>query len=548
MSSRYRSLADFRDIGWRTGVFRALLIAVLATGATSAPVALLRILTPWRMAYLLPLAFLAALIGIFDTVRLGRPDWRHRRGLVFRMGEVVLLLVLAQITIWSVATGWPSAPEFVVWLRHPDAFPAGQLVATGLLMLGSWWLAVLVTGDFLELAIQPDEVAARESHGWGVTRSQWRVFRPVGRDEIVGRFARRWVWGGVVLVTLAALSGLSVTQDARDILRFSFSPMGLLPDVVVGLLCYFLAGLLLLSDARLAVLRGRWYNEDVKISPGVMRYWHITGLLMILIVAGAALLLPLGSTDWLGQALEWVIALAMRIVMALLLLLSLLMSLLLYPFRFLLKPGGDEPIGVLPRPTLDLPTQTEAANRLPDWLGGAVFWIAVAVVGGYLLAVYLRAHGRLPGLGDPRLLRLRLWWRGRRSRIEHTVQQRVAALRVRRGRSRSGGSSSAIRPMRMGDLLPRAQVRRLYLEALRWAGERGLQRPPHRTPLEFADDLDANWPDAEPDVQVLTQAFMEARYTARDIAPIEARRAQNAWQRLMATLRHPAGHNTAPRP
>ena len=307
MASPHRKFADFYDAGWRTGLFRSLLIALLAASAVAAPVAVLRLLVSWPMAYLLPVAFLAALIGVFDTVRLGRPDWRDRRGLVFRLGEIMLLMVVAQLAIWSSAAGWPTGAEVARWLRHPDVFFTGELIVTGMLLLSAWGLAVSVTGDFLDLAIQPDEVAARESHEWGDTRSQWRVFRPVGRGEIVGRFAKRWVWGGVILVMLAALSGLSMTQDAASILKFSFSRPGLPPDVVAGLLCYFLSGLLLLSDARLAVLRGRWYNEDVEIAPRVMRRWHVTGTLMVLAVAAAALLLPLGSTGWLGQALEWLI-------------------------------------------------------------------------------------------------------------------------------------------------------------------------------------------------------------------------------------------------
>jgi hypothetical protein len=543
MASSHRTFTDFYDTGWRTGLFRALLIAILAASAVAAPVAVLRILMPWRMAYLLPLALLAALIGVLDTVRLGRPDWRDRRGLVFRLGEIVLLLVVAQIVIWSSGAAWPAGVEIARWLRHPAAFFTGELVATALLLLSAWVLAVLVTGDFLDLAIQPDEVAARESHEWGDTRSQQRVFRPVSRGEIVGRFAKRWVWGGVILVMLAALSGLSMTQDAASILKFSFSRPGLPPDVVIGLLCYFLCGLLLLSDARLAVLRGRWYNEGVEVAPGVMRRWHVTGALMVLVVAAAALLLPLGSTGWLGQALEWLIALIMRIIMMLLVLLSLLITLLLYPFRFLLKQGIDGSTALSQRPILVIPTQIEATRRLPDWLGGALLWVVVVLVGGYLIAVYLRSHGRLTGRGAGRLIRLRFWWRNRRTRFSRVIRARVAVLRARRARGRSDQKRAAKRSMRPGELRPRERIRYLYLQAIHRAAERGLERPAHRTPSEFANDLEANWPDAEPDVQVLTEAFLDARYTSRDIPAAEAERAQGAWQRLMAALHWPAGRS-----
>jgi hypothetical protein len=541
MRSSYRALADFHDTGWRTGLFRALLIAALAAGATAAPVAILRIVLSWRMGYLLPLAFLAALIGVFDTLRLGRPDWRDRRRVAFRLGEIVLLLLVAQVVIWSAATGWPSLAVFGTWLRHPARFLTGQWIATGLLVLAAWWLAVQVTGDFLDLAIQPDEVAVRQSHAWGQPASQWRVFRPVGRDEIVGRFVKRWAWGGVALVLLAALSGLSVTEDVASLLRFSFSRLGLPPDVVVALLCYFLAGLLLLSDARLAVLRGRWYNEGTETAPDVLQRWHVTSLLALLVVAGVALLLPLGPTSWLGQAVEWVIALVMRIAMALFLLFSLLLSLLFYPLRFLFKPGEEGAIAPPPATAAGPPAQAGATASAPGEFGGILLWAVVVLVGGYLIAIYLRTHGRLPGVGASWFGGLRLWWRRGRARVAQAVRLRAVALRARRGRRSdfSAGVAPTDFPVRLGGLPARAQVRHFYLATLRRADTRGLRRPPHRTPLEFADDLDVNWPDAAPDVQELTRTFVDARYSTREIESSEVRRAQSAWQRLIAALDHP---------
>jgi hypothetical protein len=267
--------------------------------------------------------------------------------------------------------------------------------------------------------------------------------------------------------------------------------------------------------------------------------------MMLLVVACLALLLPLGPTAWLGRILEWIITLAVRIVITLFLSLSLLISVLLYPFRFLLKPGVSESTVPFQPPTFDLPAQAEVARTLPDRLGGVVFWVMVLLVAGYLLVVYLRTSGRLQDLGGIPLRRMRAWWHERHRRLHHSVQERIAVLLTRRSRNRSTAAPPPTRPVRLAALRPREQVRRLYLETVHRAGERGLQRPLHRTPLEFADDLDACWPDAEPEVQLLTRAFVDARYTARDIAPAEAQRAQNAWQRLMEMLRRPTRQNTA---
>ena len=320
-----------------------------------------------------------------------------------------------------------------------------------------WGLAVAITSDFTELAIQPDEVAARENHEWGDSKSQWRLFRPVPRGEIVARFAQRWVWGGIVLVTLAALSRLDVATDLRGILKLGIGRVGLSPDVLVGLLSYFLAGLLLLSDARLAVLRGRWYNERVEIAPPVTRRWHLSGLLALLLVAGVALLLPLGSTGWLGQAVEWLIVLVMRFVMILGFLLSLLVSLLMYLARLLSGAQGDQPAEAPAMPAFDVPTQVEAARRLPDWLGGAVLWIVIGLVAGYLLLTYLRASGRLTGVGAPWLVRLRLWWRRPACAARHGgagAGERFARAAACAGR-RAPLVRSTARSVRPSELLPR---------------------------------------------------------------------------------------------
>jgi hypothetical protein len=344
---------------------------------------------------------------------------------------------------------------------------------------------------------------------------------------------------------MAALSRVTLAQDARGILKFGFGYLGIPSDVLAGLLCYFLAGLLLLSDARLAVLRGRWYNEGVTIASPVTRRWHLTGLLVLLMVAALALLLPLGSTGWLGQALEWLIALVMRLLMAIFFLISLLIALLAYLSQLLFGKPADQPARAPAVPSLDIPTQAEAARRLPDWLGGAALWIVAGLVAGYLLISYLRASGRLQGSGGAWLVRLRLWWRARRARFGHAVQASAAALRARwRARRRVSPMQASARRVRPGDLLPRERVRYLYLQALGRAAERGLERPPHRTPLEFARDLETLLPEAGDDVHALTEAFVDARYTPREIPPAEAQNAQTAWQRLMEALRKPVIHGS----
>ena len=542
MNKQRRSFADFQDTGWRTGLFRALLIVAVASSVLSAPLAILRMVAPWPFAYVLPLAALAATLGLFNTVRLGRPNWRKNRTSLFRLGEICLLIIAVRIVTWAVS-GWPAAAQLAAWLRHPAAFADGEFIVVSILVLIPWNLAISMTGDFLDLAIQPDEVAAREMHDWGDSRRQWLVFRPVARSEIVGRFAQRWVWAGTALVIMAALSRVVMTTDSRGLVRVGLSSLGLPGDVLAGLLVYFLAGLVLVSDARLALLRGHWYNEQLDTAASVTRQWRLIGVIVVGGVALLALARPYGSTNWLAIALEWVIALVMRGLLILLALLQLLAQLVDYLLQLLFgREAPSQAHAPVAPPLPSIPTQAEMTRRLPDWLTGGAVWVVVLLAAGYLLYTYLHANGKLSfaGFGQAAWwIKLRFWWGARRAQLTRLVQE-SAERRARRARTRMARPGGA-HPRRLADLLPREQVRRLYLLALEQAAQAGLLRPPAKTPLEFVRDLEAAWPDAQPDLQALTEAFVAARYAARDIAPGEVQQVQGVWQRIMAHLRRPGG-------
>lgn len=536
------ALTDFQDRGWQTGTFRALAISALAASIVAAPLAILREMTSWALGYLAPLAFFIALEGVISTNHLGRPEWRDRRGLAYRLGEILFIVLAARLAVWAFATGWPDLNALGTLLRHPGVALDAQTLFTASLLLAVWGLAIGVAADFLDLAIQPDEVAAQELHDWGDSRSYLRLSRPVGRGEIVARFTARWAWGGLPLVLFTGLSQLTINVDVRGALRFALTGTGLQPDVLIGLLCYFLVGLLLLSDARLAMLRGRWYNERVIIAPALLRRWRWLGLVVLLVIGAAALFLPLGPVTPLADALSWLLALLVRAGMFLIMLLMYLLSVLLHPLRSLLSEREEAPPELAPAP----PSQAEMIERmsLPDWLGGALVWAVVGLAGGYLLFNFLRAYGWPGGPWLEKFATLRFWWRARRAQVGAAVQKQLSALRARLPWPRAAvGGGLRPRSLRPGALPPRGKVRYYYLRAAQRAADQGRARPPHATPLEYARDLEATWPEAEDDVQGLTEAFLAARYTPREIAADEARGVQQVWRRVMQALRQPAAND-----
>ncbi|OIO88551.1 MAG: hypothetical protein AUK03_16020 [Anaerolineae bacterium CG2_30_64_16] len=527
---------DFRDDAWVSGVFRPLLTAVLAIGLVAGPLSAYRVIAPWRLGYVLPLTFVAALEGVYSTRQLGRPNWRDRRGLAFRVGEVVVLLGVLRLATWLFSLGVPGPETLRLWLVNPGAFFDAQFVIVGVLLILAWGLAIGVTSDFLDLALQADEVAAHESAARGAAGSELRAFLSPARADIVGRFAARWIWGGMAVVFFATLSQLSVTGGtAGGPLKVGLSRLGLSFESLAALIGYFLAGLLLMSQARLAVLRGRWYNQGLAVAPTVLQRWHVNSALALLLVAGVAALLPMASTGWLSTALYGLIGFLARVVYGILMALMWLLAAILFPLRFFTTRGQPEPMA----PPMEIPSQAEAVSRLPAWLGGAVLWIVVALIGGYFLLSYLRAHGLLQGRWGRWLTQLRDWWRARWTRLTIAAGAITSVIRnrPRRSRHQAGDGIVEVPRWRWGSLPPRERIRYFYLRTVRRAAERGLARPPHKTPLEFAGDLEASWPDAEEDVRELTAAFLAARYTPGDIPLADARAAQPVWRRIMRALR-----------
>lgn len=536
-AARRPAYQDFFDAPWVGSFFRPMLIALVAASILTGPLALLRLFAAsWRLGYALPFAFAAALEGVYSTLQLGRPTWRNRRGLVYRLGEIVILLALFRVAVWTFGTGWPGLAEVQTWLRQPSAFLDAQYMFLGVWLLAAWALAIGMTGDFLDLALQPDEIAAHDSPLWGESRSQLRVGRSVSRSDIVARFVARWALGGGLLVFFASISQVDFARIGAGELRVGLSDLGLPAELLFGLLCYFLAGLLLISQGRLAVLRGRWYNHDIDVQPVVLRRWHLNSLLAVLAIGVVAAFLPMGTTSWLSTVIEVALTFVMRIVYLLVFLLTLLLALLLWPLRLLMNTDAPPPAPLAAAPTL--PTQADIAGRLPDWLGGAVLWTIVALIALYFGLTYLSAHGLLGSRPADWLARLRYWWRARWAKVNAglAVAAAVVRRRIQAARVRAAGALQAP-TVRVAALTPRERVRYFYLRMVGRAAERGVTRPAHATPAEFARRLEAEWPDAEGEVEALTAAFLAARYDRRPIAAQEARGVQAAWRRLMRQLR-----------
>jgi hypothetical protein len=187
---------------------------------------------------------------------------------------------------------------------------------------------------------------------------------------------------------------------------------------------------------------------------------------------------------------------------------------------------------------------------LPEWVGGALFWVAIVALVAYAAAVYFREKGVRFGWLAWLWTMLRRRWQ----EIGSMLRARQQLLNLTRTLPRDAGRPTLFswrgRTFRNAD----EQVRYLYLATLHEADAAGLARAPAETPLHYSPRLEAgvvgtgqrSETDSEPatgadstnaeTVRALTEAFVDVRYAGRHAEQSLAEHLQQRWQQLQRAL------------
>ena len=351
-------------------------------------------------------------------------------------------------------------------------------------------------------------------------------------DSLTGRFFT----GGAVLLVVSGLARINLSQ-VFNLARPSIT------GLVGNVLLYFLLGLLLLSQVRLELLWGRWQAQGVRTPADLASRWVRYTLIFVGAAALLAFALPTGFTagalGWLGDGVL-VVALIVWSVLA------FLVTLVLLPFGVLMALlAGKSQIVPPPVPPPPPPpnVQTLLNQPLPPWAETVRTLVVVALIGGMAIYIVVNYFHDRPGLGNAvRALgpvqALRRLWAALRHRVSGIVAAAREASAVQWLLDRLRGALPA-RPggyFRLGAAAPREQVLFYYLSLLRRAGQQGFGRRPPQTPREYEPVLARNLPEAKADVDALTQAFEETRYSAHPVGPDAAQRARAIWKRVRAAL------------
>ncbi len=516
------------DHAWQDSLLRPAMIAALVGCIIVALISFIQQIAPD-----LPAAYVgilritsigAALVGGYTTTILVRPAQRQRRTATFRLAEIGLILVITRIALWSTVEGWPVLES--MFLQPFAVLLTLRFVVNAILILIAWGMAVLVTNDFLAMALQADELLHMEAVPREFSGYDHRI--QSDRRALVRRFSERWALGGMLLIAVTAASQVGMGANGF----FALIRQDIAGGVIGAAIVYFLLGLLLLTFGNLAALRAKWRLEKLPSEATIVRNWPFYAFGLLLVVATVAFLMPLGGTFRLAQFLGLMIQGLSGVVY---LILGLLMGLLA-----LLFGGGEEPAEEPAAPPAETMQPMAEPNQMPEtppWLGGTVFWIFVALALGYAAYIYLQGRGVHFHL---LLAWLRQFLRGWQQIGNAFSEWRAKALSPQaeeKAKTRRSRVRRWLDALMLGRLPPDEQVRYFYLSTLENAAEHGIRRRPGETPHRFearlASEIDS---EDEAAISELTAGFVRIEFARQSTAVTAVPLLKRAWAQIQGAL------------
>jgi hypothetical protein len=293
-------------------------------------------------------------------------------------------------------------------------------------------------------------------------------------------------------------------------------------------------------------MNAHWLIDGFAKEASLERGWQRSSLVLLLAIAFITAFLPIGSTLAISRILFTALnGLAYLASLIYSFFGALFAAVLVALTRNAEQQPPPQPLDIPPLPTPAPNIPPVAPNPVVTMLISSAFWaLMIAIVIGSLL-FFLRERGYRLDVKQVRSYwgTTKGWLRDLWARLTGHVRMAGNSLRVRL-REASANQSAPGRPplsrprlFRLGSLSPREQIRYYYLALVRRAGERGVRRTRNQTPLEYTQALTDEWPEAEGDLEEITTAFLEARYSRKPFGKGDVNPIRERWNRLKARLR-----------
>lgn len=315
--------------------------------------------------------------------------------------------------------------------------------------------------------------------------------------------------------------------------------------LILVLLIYFFTAFVFLALNQYAIMKARWFFNDIDVNPDLGKRWLFYSLFfiftVIIVIAFLPTNLPLGIStiaEWLSQAFIYI--------------LSTLFSILTYPIFLILALishlfGGetiDQAFQAI-EPSTDVLPQTIAATPWLDVVRSVLFWVVFLVVVISAIIYYFNHRPEFKHF----LIQFRFFsliqdfwhwllrgFKEAKDLTSETIQtgfDKIQAF-LRNQKEKLPTIFDFVKR-----LPPRQAVILIYADWIHWNKQHGFERKGSQTPNEYAQAFAQRTPetaDLNEKITDLTKIFIQARYSQHPIFKAQAQQAQNLSKLLKKSL------------
>jgi hypothetical protein len=447
--------------------------------------------------------------------------------LMYSLVEAILILILAKTvsilstappnfsSIWLEITSWGQ--NFLINFANPDFL----LRAFSLLVV--WFVSMLYSGPLNQL--QEDEVLM-EQEKLGYTFND----RYVARRKLISLVFNL----GFVMIIVLVIQNSTLPVFAEDSIRSTKS--------VGTLIIYFFTAFIFLALNQYAIMKARWYFNNIKVSPDLIKRWIFFSFIFVFLVILVIVFLPTGFTLEIPELGQWLIE-------AITAVFSFVFSIILAPFVFVMMlierlSNGDLASEPIQEAAPELPELfPQIVGTMPWWdvVKSILFWIVFIAMVVIVSSYYFKNTPSLKNFFSN--LRISSWFRdfwkwlveGLKQAHKATVETLQTGLDkiqtfIQRQQIKTPGMLALIKR-----LPPRLAIILIYVDWINWNQKHGVIRNSAQTPLEYAQTLINNLDEAtdvHASVDLLTDVFIQARYSKQPVLKGQVQEAQQLSQQL----------------
>ena len=441
----------------------------------------------------------------------------QRQMVYYRVTEMIVLLVALKFFTelrGGLTQFWSN---FILW---PVAFPLNIInlnyVLTILPILAAWWAGNVFAADLSLLGLEDPSIIDER-------------FRNKSLRSVI---LQRFLTLGMLVVILASIPPQTLFQT-------SLPPVSSRAPSVVA---YFAFGIILVSLTRYVTLETNWLQAKLRIPAQIPRRWFAYSALILGALIFLISWLPTNYDLGLLGTIQAILFLIYQFIMVVYGLILVLFSFLVSLFMKK-NTGTQEPAAPQATPTpLQFPQET-GGNSNWELVRSIILWGGLIVLAIIALRQYLAYNRDLAQ--DLRRFRPLKWLGGAWKRLIASlrkanrsvgifIENGLKRLRSLRQEPDTPGEWRFINPRRLS---PREKVIFFYLALVRRAKEAGLPRQEDQTPYEYARSLTSSLKEEADNVDAMTEAFIEARYSRHVIPARSAKETESIWERIRKTLR-----------